>query len=423
LARDHFWVETEAGEPERAWPEDIVHVFGETPPDRPGVQSSFTGLRPVMEPNQALAQANRQFPPAARLHKTGYRLDQHILLLTFDFPDLARERYAGLIASLEADTGWKVEVFPEPNQSALFALAQEVLPPAWRIVKGPALYRQEHRVAIAASGPPEGAQRDLVEARQRFQSESGFMLAVSIAITSHPVAPVSNKLASTPLEINAAYAAIRAALEGSTLYRTSLKGEEIVLSFISPQVGERYRETIDALARQVGWPLSINPQPNQGAILEAARVLMAGKGIAILKGPSVYPDRSEVVVSAAGVPEEEMQAEIALEFEERTGYRLTMKAGASPAPTQNAPAERVAPSEDVVMIPVARILLRRFYQNVVLDPEKVEKAVERIRRLGQVSPPVQLRRLEDGYLLMDGMYRLRAARELGLEQIPAIIVS
>ena len=46
------------------------------------------------------------------------------------------------------------------------------------------------------------------------------------------------------LLIVAAYAAIKRALAGSTLYRTSLKGEEIILSFISPQVGERYQATI-----------------------------------------------------------------------------------------------------------------------------------------------------------------------------------
>jgi ParB-like chromosome segregation protein Spo0J len=75
----------------------------------------------------------------------------------------------------------------------------------------------------------------------------------------------------------------------------------------------------------------------------------------------------------------------------------------------------------VLLIAVARVRLSRFHRSLLLDPLKVEKAVERARRLGQITPPIQVRRMEDGYLLVDGLYRLRAAEALHLEQIPAVI--
>jgi hypothetical protein len=221
------------------------------------------------------------------------------------------------------------------------------------------------------------------------------------------------------LEINAAYAVIRAGLEGSTLYRTSLKDEEIMLSFISPQVGERYREQIEELSQQTGWSMAINPQPNQGAIVEALRVLLARVGIEIIKGPSVYLERSTVAVSAANLPDEEGLADLLIDFEERTGFQLALQA--SPAGKAGS-ARPAVPAGDVVMIPLARVRLGRFHRELVLDPLKLDKAAERARRLGQITPPIQVRRLEDGYLLVDGLYRLRAAEALRLEQIPAIIV-
>jgi ParB-like chromosome segregation protein Spo0J len=59
-------------------------------------------------------------------------------------------------------------------------------------------------------------------------------------------------------------------------------------------------------------------------------------------------------------------------------------------------------------------------QALSLDPAKLEKAIERARRMG-IAPPIQVRRVADGYILTDGLFRLRAAEALGLERIPAII--
>jgi ParB-like chromosome segregation protein Spo0J len=38
-----------------------------------------------------------------------------------------------------------------------------------------------------------------------------------------------------------------------------------------------------------------------------------------------------------------------------------------------------------------------------------------------ITPPIQVRRVRDGYVLSDGLYRLRAAEALGLERIPALV--
>ena len=74
----------------------------------------------------------------------------------------------------------------------------------------------------------------------------------------------------------------------------------------------------------------------------------------------------------------------------------------------------------VVEIPIQLIRMNRYQQTLRLDPLKLEQATERARRMG-ISPPIQVRRVKDGYILVDGLYRLRAAEALGLARLPAVV--
>jgi Cft2 family RNA processing exonuclease len=419
---DHLWVEIAPGLEQPVYPESVLAVLGITPPTHAELAPfAPPSVKPaVMEPNQALATANEQFPPEARLHKSGYRLADHILTLTFDFPDAACERYSDSITALEQLTGWQVEVAPETNQIALNALVREVLPEGCQIVKSPAIHRDQKRVAVTISRqtsevaqPPES--HDTAKVAARFHVISGWELTLIETARPPATAPTSIQPAGKRLEINAAYALIRSALEGSTLYRTSLKDDEIVLSFISRQVADRYQSKMDELARQTGWPLRANPQPNQGAILEVAHTLIARFGLAISKGPSIYPDKAEVSVTMAFAPSTDQQAEIMEAFERETGYRLI----ATLATVKKEQSPRLAAS-DVVEIPITRIRLSGHHQSMTPDPARLEKAIERARMLG-ITPPIQVRRTRDGYILSDGLYRLLAAESVGLERIPAMV--
>lgn len=284
----------------------------------------------LMEPNQALALARAQFPPEAGLRKCGYQRASGVLTLTFDFPDRAAERYKEAIARIEALTGWRVEVHPEANQQALIETVRRLLPAGWEMAKVPAVYRERKAVAITVYGE-QGKEGPMEEA---FFQATGYELLVSIV--EPPSGPaVPPETASKRWEINAAYAEIRRALAGSTLYRTSLKDERIVLSFISPQVGKRYQDTITALQEKVGWPLEINPNPNQGAILSEARALIQRAGGHIVKGPSIFVERGQVAATLAEALDTAVQTGIQEAFQMRTGYTLLLN-GPGPAGEANA---------------------------------------------------------------------------------------
>lgn len=419
IESDHLWVEIAPGLEQAVYPEAVLAVLDVEPPSAEDLAPYLPSKEVVqyLEPNQALAAANHHFPPEACLRKSGYRLAERTLTLTFDFPDAAREQFADLIADLARITGWKVEVTPEANQAALNAVAREVLPEGWKISKGPAIYLDQKRVSATVAPVIAGqtiAVINAMEACERFRAITDWELTLVEA--ARPVsspAPVAEP--GKRMEINTAYGVIKTALEGSTLYRTSLKGDEIIMSFISPQVAERYRAKIQELARQTGWALGIHPQPNQGAILEAARSLLAKAELAAAKGPSIYPNKAEVSATLTTGVSEEVEAEITRSFEEQTGYHLVLH-----APVTNPANTMSLPAAGIIEIPINRIRLSGYHQTLNLDAGKLEKAVERARQMG-ITPPIQVRRAQDGYILSDGLYRLRAAEALGLERVPVVV--
>jgi uncharacterized protein len=422
---DHLWVETAPGLEQDVYPEAVLAVFGETQPTadelapyRP--QEPISTSR-IMEPNQALSLANRHFPPEARLRKSGYSLEQHALTLTFDFPDAARARFADRIASLQTSTGWTVEIIPETNQSALNALVRETLPADVQIVKGPAIHREQKMVAVTIS--PTADADWIAETSAEFAAVSGWALEVTQAARPAALPTILAARSGGRMEINASYGLIKSVLEGSSLYRASLKGDEIVLSFISPQVGERYAPVVAELEEQTGWPMRINPQPNQGGILETARMLLNKAGLAIAKGPSIYPEKAEVAVTLGADPGD--PDALVETFLQQTGYRLALISPQTAPPKNQAnspagPDEAEIESAKIVEIPLGRIRLNSYQQSLTLDPAKLEKAMQRARTMG-IAPPIQVRRARDGYVLVDGLYRLRAAEALGLERIPAAV--
>jgi Cft2 family RNA processing exonuclease len=275
-----------------------------------------------MEQNLARETALSLFPAEAQLRKVGMDVHRRRITLYFDFPEVAAQQHAEQIEQAIDQTGWDVILNPQVNQQALGMALSDLLPPGAHIVKGPSFHmdRREVQVEVEALG-------DFTPLEQAYREKTGFRLTVTRP--GEPVphqTPVQIGEISTggQMEINAAYAAIRQALDAHGLYKASLKGGQIVLSFISPQVGERHQETIRQLAEQTGYPISIHPHPNQQQILLVAQQLMRDAGWTIRKGPGIHTDRGAIAVSLAGEPDPDVAAQVGTALEEKTGYRLVL---------------------------------------------------------------------------------------------------
>lgn len=276
-----------------------------------------------LEQNAAREIALAAFPPEARLRKVGLEVHRRRLTLSFDFPARAAERYAEIVEQVMDQTGWDVQVNPAVNQQALGAALDELLD-GGRVLKGPSFYMDRGEIHAEIEGVA-----DLAALERRYYELTGFRLRAAArgAGLPAPASAAQPAAGRQQMEINAAYAVIKAALEPLGLYRAGLKQGEIVLTFISPQVGARHAALIAALAQETGYPMSVHPHPNQQEIIQAAARIAREAGWVVRKGPGIHVDRAEVTLKLAVMPPAAELEEVAHRFTEQTGYTLAVSAG------------------------------------------------------------------------------------------------
>lgn len=81
-----------------------------------------------------------------------------------------------------------------------------------------------------------------------------------------------------------------------------------------------------------------------------------------------------------------------------------------------------APQTGVLEIPISQIRTNKYQPRTDFKQDKLNDLINSIREKGVVQP-VLARKVQDGYELIAGERRLRAAKTLGLEKIPAILKS
>lgn len=71
-------------------------------------------------------------------------------------------------------------------------------------------------------------------------------------------------------------------------------------------------------------------------------------------------------------------------------------------------------------VPIAKILLSKHQPRRYFDPDKLAQLTQSVKEHG-ILEPLLVRPLKDGYELIAGERRYRAAKEVGLAEIPAVI--
>ncbi len=279
-----------------------------------------------LEQNQAREIALAAFPPEARLRKVGMEIHRSRLTLSFDFPARAQTVYAAEIEQLAEQTGWDVQVNPSINQQALGFAVNELLADGGRIVKGPSFFMDRGEVAV------EVADVEDVEAlAAAFLDLTGFRLLIggnkaegssspAASGMTEPIAPAT----TDQMEINAAYGLVRQALEPLGLHKVGLKQGTLVLTFISPQVGDRHQTIIQDLAEQTGYPMRIHPHPNQQQIQQIAGQLAREAGWQVVKGPGIHVDRGEISMKLLHEADTTVLESVQDRLVEQTGYTLVV---------------------------------------------------------------------------------------------------
>ena len=280
-----------------------------------------------LEQNHALQLVSEIFAGHEDLYRKGVNLSQGELLLSFNFPSLAAQRYADKLEQVAQQTGWKVSLTPGVNQGALISALKKLIPPTWSLTKTPSLHHEERRVVAKVQCEEADPPFQTVEAE--YHHQTGHRLQLEDVRLKPTTAPAKKPRGGDGrLEINTAFGHIRQAFQNrAQLFRCSRKEDFstatswIELTLISPQVAERYQELRGLLEQETGWPLRFASEPNQEIIKRRTRELIPPEW-GLKKEPAFF--KSEGIVQVATTIQPPLQAveELSKQIEVETGYRL-----------------------------------------------------------------------------------------------------
>ena len=281
-------------------------------------------------PQAMMERIDAVVPSDAKLLRKSYQPGERHMTLVFAFPDVAAPRYRERIDGVFRGTTWTWDVHPLANPSELQRAISDALPESARLTKTPSLQIEDRSVVLAIERDPndsnEAARRAWSDAVERIRRETGFVVEYRTTGPT-PVARVARDAVGR-LEINLAYSTIREAFEGKAHrpYKMGKKpgapGESsyVELTFISPEVGERFAEMLAELAEEIGWDLRVSQRVNMAGILDVARSVL--EGVDVAKGPSFDAARRIVRVTLRRSPPEEEWTRLREEVHERTGCGL-----------------------------------------------------------------------------------------------------
>jgi Cft2 family RNA processing exonuclease len=297
-------------------------------------------------------------PPSTGLRRLSFIPNEQTVKLVFDFPEVAQRKYQTEIAKIAELLLLKVELSDTTNLNALQLIAKQIVP---GMLGRASIYHVERAIEVLVKTVPEnwkdiqakfleetgfrlvgkastqGKATMLASPRSSADSSDGKALLTRPPLTQNPfmtstqVPSARSGVFATPnpavtrMEINAAYAAIKAELEPLGLYKTSLKNGGIVLSYITPELGERYHEQMEMLAQKTGYAMSIHPHPNQHALILLMLELCEERGIYLVKNPSLAVGERSMMIEVADLMTETQEQSLCFIFYEKTAWQLKIK--------------------------------------------------------------------------------------------------
>ncbi len=258
-----------------------------------------------------------------KFKKAGLIYNDKKVILSFDFPDIVNEDIYEACSEFEKQTNWKVEISNTVNINAVDSVILELL---YDVDIKKISYRLAEKKALVILN----SEFKIDELKlNSFKERTGLELVINnpgkTKEFNNNIVQSENKV--NVMEQNQALKFIEDGFEKEKFkpYKKSIKsnsnGKYIELSFISPVIGEKYREKLDELVKVTGWSMSISSSVNQNEIIKLAQVLCRKEEINIKKNPSFNALSLSVELKVENANEEKMKI-IKEEFEYKTGYSL-----------------------------------------------------------------------------------------------------
>lgn len=260
--------------------------------------------------------------------KLGLNQEERVAILYFDFPSAIDNSIQDDIEKLEEETGWKIEINEQMNLNASDILIRSLLKNA--DIKKISCHLNENKIVVALKSPFE-----VTTELEEFKKLTGVNLVVQSEskTLSNSMSTENDGIFSehtkAPLEQNTAIQLIDEAFtyEEFKPYKKSIKnnhiGKYIELTFISPVIGRKYLDKIEALSKELAWNIIIATSVNQNAIINLALQLCDENEVKLKKNPAFNGATLKVILKCESI-DEDIFIKIKETFEYNTGCTLAL---------------------------------------------------------------------------------------------------
>lgn len=258
--------------------------------------------------------------------KISVMLEKKEIILNFDFPQGVDSNIEKIMADFYKETEWEISINEKINNSSAELLIKKLIDPME--IKKISFYPEKFSVNVFLKGKM-GKHENVDEI---FQEKTGWKLSI-IEEGSKEISNISENenlyfevQGVEALEQNAALNLIDKAFEEEEhkpykkSIKTSGKGKYIDLVFISPKIGERFKEKLGYLSYETGWSIAVSDKVNQNELLNIAKLLCDKNQIDLRKNLSYNPSNMTISLNILGG--EENFDVVKVEFEKITGCNL-----------------------------------------------------------------------------------------------------
>ncbi|MFT8315294.1 MAG: MBL fold metallo-hydrolase RNA specificity domain-containing protein [Clostridium sp.] len=245
------------------------------------------------------------------------------IVLSFDFPDIISERIYDSIEDFKKQVQWDVDINFSININAVNILIKELFYEA--DIKKISYKLENKKVLLILNSEYSFDKRRL----QKFKEKTGLDLIIqnngAVKEINDNIVEDKNKL--NAMEQNQALSFIDNSFKEEEFkpYKKSIKvsnnGKYIELFFITPVIGDKYKEKLYSLVKHTGWTMCISRSANQNEIINFAVMLCAKNEIILRKNPSFNGSNLSVELKLENKDENKLKL-IKEEFEYNTGCIL-----------------------------------------------------------------------------------------------------
>ena len=283
-------------------------------------------LKPKELTQQELMDIVNEKFKAFNYKKISVRLEKKEIILNFDFPQGVNPYIENIMTDFYKETEWKISINEKINNSSAELLIKKLIDPM--AIKKISFYPEKFTVSVYLKGKNESGEA----VNKAFEEETGWKISIIEEgnTTVNNISENENLYFEIQgveiLEQNTALNLIDIAFEKEEHkpYKKSIKANErgkyIELVFISPKIGEKFREKLGHISYETGWNIAVSDKVNQNELFNIVKLLCDKNQIDLRKNPSYNP--SNMTISLNIISGEENFYKIKEEFEKITGCSL-----------------------------------------------------------------------------------------------------